>query len=101
MATETAMCIVCGEPADAKMSSECNQCGGRFHLNQRNDVEAKDCGRVWIDEQFLALQFACDTCLAPETAADPRSSAPDLAAHRQSRDVPSAPARRRRYKRIE
>lgn len=56
-------CVVCGEAATAAMSAECNWCDGRYHLNQRNDVEAKDCGAVWIDEQYLALQFACQNCL--------------------------------------
>jgi hypothetical protein len=46
------------------MTAECNWCDQPFHLNQRNDVEGKDCGAVWIDEQYMALQFACNTCLA-------------------------------------
>ena len=50
-------CVVCGEGVDAKMSAECNWCDARFHLNQRNDVDAKDCGQVWIDEQYLATPF--------------------------------------------
>ena len=61
-------CVVCGEGVDATISAECNWCDGRFHLNQRNDVDAKDCGQVWIDEQYLALQFACNNCLASEDA---------------------------------
>ena len=64
-------CVVCGEGVDVKMSAECNWCDGRFHLNQRNDVEGKDCGQVWIDEQYLALQFACNNCLASEDAPSP------------------------------
>ena len=51
------------------MSAECNWCDSRYHLNQRNDIEAKDCGEVWIDEQYLALQFACQTCLAGQPQA--------------------------------
>lgn len=62
---ETYVCVVCAESVRASMSSECNWCNGRYHLNQRNDVDAKDCGRVWIDEQYMALQFACDNCLNP------------------------------------
>ncbi|HEX5480045.1 MAG TPA: hypothetical protein VFY79_10040 [Dehalococcoidia bacterium] len=57
------VCVVCNEPVEARMSAECNWCDGRYHLNQRNDVDAKDCGQVWIDEQYMALQFACDNCL--------------------------------------
>ncbi len=62
----TYTCVVCGEVAAPRMSSECNGCNGRFHLNQRNDIEARDCGQVWIDEQYLALQFACNNCLPAE-----------------------------------
>jgi hypothetical protein len=65
-------CAVCGEPVAEAMSAECNWCDQRYHLNQRSDVDGKDCGAVWIDEQFLALQFACGNCLSeegtPETA---------------------------------
>ncbi|MEO9256626.1 MAG: hypothetical protein ABI305_13885 [Tepidiformaceae bacterium] len=38
-----------------------------YHLNQRADIEGKDCGQVWISEEHLGLEFACDTCLnAPD-----------------------------------
>lgn len=79
------VCVVCGQIAEPAMSASCNWCGGRYHLNQRNDIEAKDCGRVWIDEQYLALQFACDVCL--------RGEQPSRAA-----TTPQQP-RRRRYRR--
>ena len=46
------------------MSAECNWCDQRFHLNQRNDVEAKDCGQVWIDEQYLGAAVRLQYCLA-------------------------------------
>lgn len=73
---KTITCAVCGEDVPAPMTAECNWCGQPYHLNQRNDVEGKDCGRVWIDEQYLALQFACDTCLgkSDEGAATPTRS---------------------------
>lgn len=61
--SNTSTCVVCGEAVETRMSAECNWCDGRYHLNQRNDIEAKDCGAVWIDEQYLALQFACQNCL--------------------------------------
>ena len=60
---EVGPCVVCGEPAAEGASSVCNSCGGRFHLNQRNDGDDKDCGAVWIDDQYLALEFACRRCL--------------------------------------
>jgi hypothetical protein len=64
--SEALKCAVCGESMTFVQSAECNWCDQRYHLNQRNDVEAKDCGEVWIDEQFLALQFACNNCLAAQ-----------------------------------
>lgn len=67
-------CTVCGEPVDEAISSICNQCGERFHLNPRNDQPGKDCGAVWIHEQNLALEFACQRCLDGGSApAKPRA----------------------------
>lgn len=93
MATDGAdvlACAVCGGKAAPVLLAECNWCDRRFHLNPRNDTEAKDCGRVWIDEQYLALQFACDNCL------DGGDVPPDNA-----RAEPGAPgaAKKRRYRR--
>ncbi len=56
-------CSVCGESADEEALAVCNICGDQFHLNQRNDRPGKDCGAVWINDQFLALEFACQRCL--------------------------------------
>jgi hypothetical protein len=91
------VCAVCGDSTDPGASSECNWCGRRFHLNQRNDVDAKDCGKVWIDEQYMALQFACDLCLAEQEHGQPspRSDAPPRRLRAR------LPARRRRYRRRE
>jgi hypothetical protein len=85
-------CTVCGEQVDARMSAECNWCDGRYHLNQRNDVEGEDCGAVWIDEQYLALQFACNTCLA-------RDGMPAATPQPARRVIVRPTQRPRRYKR--
>lgn len=61
-------CTVCGKAVDEANSAVCNSCGGRFDLNLRQDVQGPECGEVWIDEQYLSLQFACFTCLGRETA---------------------------------
>ena len=61
---EPVVCVVCREAADERTTSVCHNCGERYHLNERNDTEGKDCGQVWIDEQFLALRFACQRCLS-------------------------------------
>ena len=94
------VCVVCDEPVDAGMSAACNWCNGIYHLNQRNDVDAKDCGQVWIDEQYMALQFACNNCLR-ERGEAPASAEPATA---KIREITGRPARgrtqvRRYYKR--
>jgi hypothetical protein len=94
---EIVICIVCRGEADLLATAECNWCDQRFHLNQRNDVEAQDCGDVWIDEQYLALQFACAGCLSGD-AAGSRGAAPARSAAPSAR--PRTPSiRQRRYKR--
>jgi hypothetical protein len=56
-------CAVCGETAEERLLSSCSNCGEVFHLNPRNDVPGKDCGSVWINDNHLALEFACQRCL--------------------------------------
>jgi hypothetical protein len=88
---ETVICVVCREEAELRATAECNWCDQRFHLNQRSDTEAQDCGDVWIDEQYLALQFACAGCLSGD-ASGSRGAAPTAG--------PRTPSiRQRRYKR--
>lgn len=55
-------CHVCGEPLTAE-TAECNNCFRPFHLRAAETSDGPDCGRVWINEQFLSLEFACNTCL--------------------------------------
>lgn len=68
-------CWVCGEHVEPHTEAFCGQCGRAYHLNQRTDMPGKDCGQVWINEDHLALEFACDRCLHPE----PEVVAADLA----------------------
>jgi len=63
----TLACHVCGDALTDANSAICNSCGNPFHLRLRNDVDGRDCGDVWINEQFLALEFACFACLGRET----------------------------------
>ena len=77
MTTAATTCAVCGDPVTETASAVCNVCDRRFHLNQRNDADAKDCGDVWIDEQYLSLRYACFNCLgrAPAATEPPIGSA--------------------------
>ena len=57
-----------------------------------NDVAGKNCGEVWLNEEFLALEFGCARCLAvargappPPPAAPPPGRAPAHDATRSGR----------------
>lgn len=62
-------CHVCGEAADDTNSTLCNNCDLRFHLRLREDSDGPECGRVWINEQFLSMEFACNICLGESEGA--------------------------------
>ena len=59
----TPRCHVCRDPVDDTNSAVCNSCERRFHLRLRNDSDGQECGQVWINEQYLSLEFACFSCL--------------------------------------
>jgi hypothetical protein len=61
------LCHVCGE-AIAGEPTTCNVCDRPFHLRVREDEPGPDCGDVWINEQYLSLEFACDVCLGKRHA---------------------------------
>lgn len=74
--TGEATCTVCGDTVLESDSAVCGECDQRFHLNLRNDVDGKDCGDVWIDEQDLSLRFACFNCLGGAGASDGEGEPP-------------------------
>ena len=98
-------CHVCdGEIGDLELA-DCLLCGRQFHLQMVEGAAGADCGDVWIDDEVLALQFACRPCI--ETHAGPGAAEADAAPAREAgprRPVrPAAPgqsardvARRRR-----
>jgi hypothetical protein len=63
--SEVASCRVCALVVEVHMEAWCNWCGNLYHLNSRADLPGTDCGQVWINEEHLALEFACNACLAP------------------------------------
>lgn len=69
MTTLETICSVCGEPLETHTEAYCDACGKPYHLNQRTDLPGKDCGQVWINEEHMSLEFACDTCLHPAAEA--------------------------------
>lgn len=65
MTSAKSSCSVCAEALEAHTTATCDSCGQQYHLNHRTDLPGKDCGQVWINEEHLGLEFACDTCLNP------------------------------------
>jgi hypothetical protein len=98
--SEALTCSVCHEPLTPTTEAWCGECGESYHLNQRTDLPGKDCGSVWINEEHLALEFACNNCLHPvpagledvldldEAAAYLRMGTPDLAGAAERGAVP-------------
>lgn len=101
-------CIVCGEPAGPENRSDCYRCGEYFHLRLTTTATGPDCGDVWIDDESMALQFACRNCLAERAgeapARDDTPPEPEISATPQKPRARRAPtgasardlARRRR-----
>ena len=61
--TETSPCRVCGEAIAPDRAATCDNCQEPFHLRTRQDQDGTDCGDVWIHDQHLSLEFACNLCL--------------------------------------
>ena len=67
-------CHICGEETAEHTAAECMRCGQVFHLALRIDVPTRECGQVWIDDDTMALDFACDICLGTVPAIPAGSS---------------------------
>ncbi len=65
MTSAETSCSVCLLVLEEHTEAYCNACGQAYHLNQRSDIPGADCGEVWISEDHLALEFACNNCLRP------------------------------------
>ena len=61
-------CAVCGGPLTRNASADCYMCGQLFHLGLTTDSVVDDCGQVWLDDEAMALQFACNSCLEQQRA---------------------------------
>ena len=100
-------CTVCAAPVESGASAICSGCAEPFHLvltneaptgdGSANDVGGKNCGEVWLNEEFLALEFGCARCLAvargtppPPPAGPPPGRAP---AHNATHDAPRGASR--------
>ncbi|MGE3074214.1 MAG: hypothetical protein AB7N24_13255 [Dehalococcoidia bacterium] len=72
---DSELCVVCSLIVEPYMVAHCGVCGSLYHLNSRADLPGDDCGQVWINEEHLGLEFACNTCLNPPE--EPESGALD------------------------
>ena len=86
-------CTVCGEAAGPEARSDCYRCGEYFHLRLTTTATGPDCGDVWIDDEVMALQFACRNCLAEQAGeVEPE---PDDAPTEESLSEPPRPRARK------
>ncbi len=69
-------CCFCGELTRPDARSDCYRCGEYFHLRMTVTADGPDCGDVWIDDETMALQFACRNCLDQQGSASAEPSAP-------------------------
>lgn len=74
MSDQYTPCGVCGELTSEHSNATCHFCLRPYHLALRNDIPAKDCGQVWISEEHMSLEFACNTCIAEQSP--PQSATP-------------------------
>lgn len=91
--SEAVLCVVCGAPAAPEARSDCYRCGEYFHLRLTTTATGPDCGDVWIDDEVMALQFACHNCLA-EQRGEAAPTAAEVAAPRIESEPPRPRARR-------
>jgi hypothetical protein len=84
-----ASCSVCGELTSEYSNASCNFCFRPYHLALRNDIPSKDCGQVWISEEHMSLEFACNPCIGQQSIRHSRSNRNSEASlfpqHRQDR----------------
>ena len=71
-------CVVCLTAVEPYMEAYCGVCGNLYHLNSRADLPGEDCGQVWINEEHLGLEFACNSCLNPPPEAPVSGSLDDI-----------------------
>lgn len=82
-------CRVCSKPLQTQAQADCYLCGDYFHLGLTADADVEDCGQVWIDDEVLALQFACNHCLeAQQAPAKEEAPAEEAPAEPSSADAP-------------
>jgi hypothetical protein len=87
----TDICTVCGEATSEGSSATCSGCNEPFHLALREGTDSPECGRVWVHEQFMTLEYGCLRCLDGATG----QSSINGAAF-----VTRGPAGRRRYRKV-
>lgn len=94
-AAEAASCVVCGELLRPDAQADCYSCGQFFHLALTATAGVEDCGQVWIDDEVMALQFACNGCLEETGGAseEPAAGGADGERSRVQRAEPGLSAR--------
>ena len=55
-------CCICKEPLDDENYSQCNICGGYFHMAWSVTADVPICGRYQLYERSGVLMFLCVDC---------------------------------------
>ena len=71
--TDALACHLCDQPMGEHETADCYVCGKLFHLQMIETADGPDCGDVWIDDEVLALQFACRDCIEARAGGPPPS----------------------------
>ncbi|MEX2080134.1 MAG: hypothetical protein WEC33_00835 [Dehalococcoidia bacterium] len=70
MTSAKTSCSVCHQPFLPHTDAFCNFSSRPYHLIHRQHLPGDDCGEVWINEEHLGLEFACNLCLHPAGPAE-------------------------------
>lgn len=100
--TDALACHLCDQPMGEHETADCYLCGKLFHLQMIETADGPDCGDVWIDDEVLALQFACQNCIEAHAGGAPASpearavqtAEQQIAAALQASPDPPPPARK-------
>ena len=72
--SELGLCTVCGEPLPERHHASCDRCNRLFHLRMTETEQARDCGRVFVDDEHCTLALLCDPCFEGHMAGGPGNS---------------------------
>ena len=65
MSEPSERCDICAEPAEAGRLDTCGDCGRRFHLSLRTDLDVRSCGAA-VTSGACGWSVVCNECAAQQ-----------------------------------